>query len=281
MGQTKATKKFEKRHLSDTLKRRKEFSKVKQRHQVNAKRKAKRADEGDDEQTDRSVEPHPKRIKQNGSELPDMTVDDFFAAEVPLPERSASAKTALRKADKKRKRKEEEIISEEEDPGSMSDASEPPIFGSDDLTGSDDDGKDAAGMHADELKSLAAKDPEFYKYLQENDAELLDFAGSANLGEVDELSGGEDDVSGRTKKETRAHEANNAEGGDISETTVRKWTAAMVEQYSLRSMREVVLAFRAAAYLNEEDGKQYKYTISDASGEFHTRPIVRACHTDK
>ena len=36
----------------------------------------------------------------------------------------------------------------------------------------------------------------------------------------------------------------------------------MTEQHSLRAMRQVVLAFRAAAHVNEDDGKEYKYTIS-------------------
>jgi len=43
---------------------------------------------------------------------------------------------------------------------------------------------------------------------------------------------------------------------------VTKWTKAMKEQHSLRAMRQVVLAFRAAAHVNEDDGKEYKYSIS-------------------
>ena len=37
-----------------------------------------------------------------------------------------------------------------------------------------------------ELSKLAEKDPEFYKYLQENDQELLDFNLDAGGGDEDE-----------------------------------------------------------------------------------------------
>ena len=41
--------------------------------------------------------------------------------------------------------------------------------------------------HMDELSKLAEKDPEFYKYLQENDRELLDFdPGALQEEDVDE-----------------------------------------------------------------------------------------------
>ena len=54
------------------------------------------------------------------------------------------------------------------------------------------------------------------------------------------------------------------EGGDkveITMATVKKWKDALTEQHSLRAMRQVVLAFRAAAYANEEEGKEFKYSI--------------------
>ena len=52
----------------------------------------------------------------------------------------------------------------------------------------------------------------------------------------------------------------------------------MVEQKSLRSTREVVLAFRAAAHLNEDKGKAYKFTITNSDGKIR-HPISRVLLT--
>lgn len=45
---------------------------------------------------------------------------------------------------------------------------------------------DEGAEHMTELTKLAEKDPEFYKYLQENDKELLDFDPDAQDDEMDE-----------------------------------------------------------------------------------------------
>jgi len=86
------------------------------------------------------------------------------------------------------------------------------------------------------------------------------------------LSDSEEEIDGKKKKMPKKKPVDdaNSEGetlsNHITKAMVKKWSTAMVEQHSLRAMREVVLAFRAAAHLNEEDGKAYKYTISNADG---------------
>lgn len=45
---------------------------------------------------------------------------------------------------------------------------------------------DEGETHLHELSQLAQKDPEFYKYLQENDKELLDFDPNASGGMDDD-----------------------------------------------------------------------------------------------
>merc|ERR1712225_113094 len=100
-------------------------------------------------------------------------------------------------------------------------------------------------------------------------------AKDADLAEVDELSGSEDEQPKKKKKksknapveEVQEEQASEEEAEDASELTkemVAKWTKAMKEQHSLRAMRQVVLAFRAAAHVNEDDGKEYKYSISNS-----------------
>lgn len=265
MAQTKATKKFESRHLKDTLKKRKEFAKIKQRHQVNDKRKAKRAQADAEADREKEEQPVPKKQKKAETSLQDMSVDDFFAGGFSVPEPAPAKKASKTVAqDKKRKRSEPA----EDVAGSMLDRSqEEPAFGESDVEEDEAEPEDTAiESHVDDLKALAKKDPEFFKYLQENDAELLDFAETAALDEINELSGSEEEGLEKQKK-GKKDKSKQEDEGKISKFTVQKWSKAMQEQNSLRSMREIVLAFRAAAHLNEEDGKSYKYTISNAEGE--------------
>jgi nucleolar complex protein 2 len=53
---------------------------------------------------------------------------------------------------------------------------------------------------AKSLADLAKKDPEFFKYLKENDAELLDFEGGENEDEDDDE---EVEVTKKTKKDKK------------------------------------------------------------------------------
>ena len=52
---------------------------------------------------------------------------------------------------------------------------------------------DEGAAHLQELSKLAEKDPEFFKYLQENDKELLDFNPDAMDEDEDDEDGDEDE----------------------------------------------------------------------------------------
>lgn len=62
----------------------------------------------------------------------------------------------------------------------------------DDLSNLSDNDSVNSEKHVADLKALAEKDPEFFKYLQENDAELLDFAGEED--EDDDGNDNDDEV---------------------------------------------------------------------------------------
>jgi len=273
MAQSKATKKFEKRHLSDTLGRRKDFAKVKQRHQTNAKRKAKKAADNAKEDETPEQDQRPVKKQKQGNDFGEMSVDDFFAGGFQVPEATTQKKAKTQpKSEKKRAREDEdedddEEMSDEASMGSVED--EPLVVEGDDTKG---EAADDVDTHKDDLKALQKKDPEFYKYLQENDAELLDFAEQAPLDEIDELSGSEEEADGKKSKKKRSTKGEEDDSNEVTKEKVKRWTSQMTENHSLRALREVVLAFRAAAHLNEEDGKNYKYTISNAEGLLNDNP---------
>lgn len=261
-GRTKkSTKKFEKHHLKDAIDKRKEVAKIKQRQQIKTKKQARNA--ADKARVpDDDVKPAVP-VKANGSaaaDLSKMSVDEFFQGGFDLPEQKTKGKKAVKNKDVpqkigKRKREEEDDDSEDSVP-------EGNLSASDDEIGSEqEDGLDA---HKDDLDALAEKDPEFYKYLKENDAELLDFDEDADLAEVNQLSE-EEEVPKKKRKKSKDKKVQQEAEDEESEVTtamVRKWKIAMVEQHSLRAMRQTVLAFRAAAHVNSDDGKEHKYYIS-------------------
>lgn len=256
-GMKKSTKKFEKKHLKDILERRKEGAKVKQRHQQNEKRKAKSASRRDAED---ATESDPEEDKKKNT-FAEMNVDDFFAGGFDIPEEANGKKKASKKDVTpkigKRKRSADQA-QDDEASGSGSEAGED--------AASDDDEADAFDEHKDQLEALKEKDPEFYKYLKENDAELLDFGDQGDLSEVDELSEGEaaeEEEGPAKKKKKKAQEEEELQSTTLTIPMVKKWQTLMEEQHSVRAMRQTVLAFRAASYVHEANPPEQKYIISD------------------
>ena len=262
----KATKKFEKNHLKDAIDKRKDFAKIKQRQQIKVKRQKRNA--ADKAKAPDNEEGSGRTLaKSNGvaadHNLSKMTVDEFFEGGFQLPEAKVKQKSGtheklVQSKLGKRKRNEEREKSQED------------ILDMDNAHSSDSeresDPEDAIEEHKGNLDALAEQDPDFYKYLKENDAELLDFKGDdlANIAQLSE----EDAPNKKDLKKSESREKtqdSSSEGEDhsnVSTAIVHKWRTAMVEQNSLRAMREAVLAFRAAAYVNSDDGKDHKYSIS-------------------
>lgn len=286
----KSTKKFEKNHLKDTIDKRKEFAKIKQRHQVKAKRKARNArdnakasDEDEENSAPRPAEREDPFIK--------MSVDEFFQEGFQLPEKNKSAadKKGKDKSQSLGKRKREAAQPEQDEESESSDAIDDKELFSD----SEPDAASGEDMeletHKGDLDALAEKDPEFYKYLKENDSELLDFSETPNLDEVDQLSDADEvpqkhvkerNGGGGEEEEDEGSEDEGAKGRDSLQVTmdlVSKWGIAMSNQHSLRALRQTVLAFRAAAYINTEDGKVHKYSISSPD-VYHELLVVALEH---
>jgi len=262
----KSTRKFEKKHLQDTLDRRKEFAKIKQRHQQKEKKKTRNTKKREQEAT--RNEKTPEQIKAEKA-FAEMNVDDFFAGgfNVPstTPEKQKTRKNDVSSKNGKRKRSQDEENDEEEGDTSVSiDESEEEITQSENDASSQTSSVGDMEEHKGQLEALKKKDPEFYKYLEGNDAELLAFGDHEDLAEVDELSDTSEEPPAKKKKKEKLVETDvDVTDGMLTTAMVKKWQRLMEEQYSMKALRQVVQAFRSAAYVNEAEIQNSKYSISD------------------
>lgn len=270
----KSTKKFEKNHLKDTIERRKEFAKIKQRQQIKAKRKARNAqDNARASDVEEEISAPKQRDGPNGQEDPftKMSVDEFFQEGFQLPEKK-KLKPMKRGEEEKQglgKRKREAAQIEQDKESEASDAvNDNELFSELGSTSGDDLELET---HKGDLDALAEKDPEFYKYLKENDAELLDFSDDPNLTTIDQLSEADETPQKHVNERNRGIEnekisedeaAEELDSFQVTLDLVNKWKIAMSDQHSLRALRQVVLAFKAASSISNEDGRLHKYSIS-------------------
>lgn len=301
MVKSKATKKFEKNKLSGVLDKRKETRKIKHRHQSIEKKKQIRSRKY--EQSEENKKKPSEDAAESGSDdkprektFAEMSVDDFFNGGFDM------ADTAATNGKRKKQKQSDSSVegtTRETVEGSPPAASKPRLKrkrhveveediaeSSDGAAGNDESSEDEINGEDDEtaiseMKALAEKDPGFYKFLKENDRELLDFdAGEGNL----QLSSSDEEAdqeppakkSKKSKKapangdEDTASEADqpldnpDADATVVDVSQVEKWKKALTVQHSLRTLRQVVLAFRSAVHVNEEEEKAFRYRIADS-----------------
>lgn len=287
----KATRKFEKNHLKGVLEKRKASAKVKQRAILQEKKKSRKAKDADFTKGPAAeAGAGPAATTKKNLKVADMSVDDFFQGgfdEIINGDDKKSKATKSTKAAAaakslgKRKRDGSAATRDESDDDDDDDNSS---------HASDDSEEGDVGMSKQAMDDLAKKDPEFYKFLQENDPEALDFDLDADLAEVDDLSADESSSSSsadeddqqqpnKKRKKTASKEDNDDKTSSNKKKTkidsedeltpelIAKWRKLMVETHSLRASRQVVLAFRCAAHLNEIDDEESarlpRYKISN------------------
>ncbi|KAM7412096.1 hypothetical protein PAMA_021858 [Pampus argenteus] len=139
-----------------------------------------------------------------------------------------------------------------------------------------------ASEHKEQLSRLKNKDPEFYKFLQDNDQTLLNFDDTDSSGDEDEKmyhrlpstleeagSGGDDDdeeeeVAAGQKSSKKSKKA--AETIKVTDKMIEDWKDAMKKEPTPRLFREVTQAFKAAvATTKGEGGGQCRYKVADSS----------------
>ncbi|CDO95256.1 unnamed protein product [Kluyveromyces dobzhanskii CBS 2104] len=233
---SKATKKFQTKHLKHTLDHRK---KLKDHTKRTAGRRGNKTDE---EKNALALTKEDQKLKKSAKEevFKDMKVEDFFDNEFDIPKMSKkNAKEAQKAAEEKKK---ESVSSAEED--------------------------EDVNMDMDDL---AQKDPDFYKYLAENEPDLLSFKSSNPLDNLaDENSEEEAEVDEESDKaSSKAKKQGKSQTIEVDLKLANKWKKDLKNSPSFKTIRNVVAAFKAAVNMNKEENvDEYKYSVLDEKA-FH------------
>ncbi|KAI5954429.1 NOC2 [Candida jiufengensis] len=150
----------------------------------------------------------------------DMSVDEFFEGGFEVP--------------KEKKKKKQKVEKEEEEESS-----------------------DEEDMEMN-MENLEEEDPEFYKYLKENDNDLLEGVNPLDAISEDEDEEEEEEEQPELEEEiTEPHTNNKIE---ITTKLVKKWEEQLAKP-TPKIIRNIVIAFKAAVNINK--GEDYKYSVVD------------------
>ncbi|XP_034446017.1 nucleolar complex protein 2 homolog isoform X1 [Hippoglossus hippoglossus] len=141
----------------------------------------------------------------------------------------------------------------------------------------DEKKKGQASEHKDQLSRLKNKDPEFYKFLQENDKTLLNFDDTDSSDDEDEKkyhrlptslkeAYSDEDDEDLEDGQKGSKKSKKDEATKVTEKMIEDWKAAMKKEPTVRLFREVTQAFKAAvATTKGEGGGPCRYKVADSS----------------
>ncbi|KAF7657743.1 hypothetical protein LDENG_00022740 [Lucifuga dentata] len=187
--------------------------------------------------------------------LEDLSVDEFLLSGFDSAgEEGSEEETPKKNGPKKNKKKPEKSATPKKDEKKAGKASE----------------------HKEQLSRLKNKDPEFYKFLQDNDQTLLNFDDTDSSEDEDErkyhrlptqleeASSDEDD--GKEEKKVSKKSKKGMETIKVTDKMIEDWKVAIKAVPTPRLFREVTQAFKGAVATTKGEGEgQCRYKVADSS----------------
>ena len=246
---TKATKKFQSKHLKRVIDHRRKVKEHKKRIQ------GRRGNKSAEEKAAEAGTKDDQKLRKSAKEevFSDMSVGEFFDKGFSVPKK-------LKKSDN-----EQEEGSESSDEEVVSDSSSASLSSQSSSSSREeieDEDEDAKAM-ATSMANLAKNDPEFYNYLKENDKDLLEFEPSNPLDAIESGSQDEEE-SGSDEEGEEEAEKTETKKIELTSQMVKQWKEALSNSPDTRIIKNVTSAFKAAVHINTEDeSSEYKYSIVD------------------
>ena len=123
--------------------------------------------------------------------------------------------------------------------------------------------EDEVKQHAAELERLKAEDPEFFKFLEKNDSNLLSFGQDEDKDEDEEDEEESEDEQEEDEEEDEEEEepttpapADGYGPQELTLTLLKTIEHAALEQRSIKGLRKLVLAFKAASHMADESSSK-------------------------
>ncbi|KNZ62345.1 hypothetical protein VP01_1282g6 [Puccinia sorghi] len=129
--------------------------------------------------------------------------------------------------------------------------------------------EDESGGKMD-LEMLKEKDPEFYKFLQENDKALLEFDDNEPDSEDDDPRDDDNPASDAASEEDKTAGPTGSKSPKtvlLTKELLRTWQKAILENRSMRALRKLLLAFKSAAFSSTSNSTDLPFSIESSSAQ--------------